>query len=434
MYSQILAACVRLDLFNILASSGPQTTAELSAHLDLSLEATQRLLSTAKALELLETRGGGRFGLGPLGAALIGNPGIVAMIEHHGLLYKDLNDPVALLRGEQQASALGQYWPYAGSDSPATLSEQQVSAYSALMAASQPLVSGEILAAYGFSGRRCLLDVGGGDGAFLAQVAARHPNLQLMLFDLPMVVERAQSRFAASGLSTRTRVVGGDFLRDALPQGADVVSLVRVVHDHDDAKVNSLFAAVRRVLPTDGVLLIAEPMAETPGAEPMGDAYFGFYLLAMGSGRPRSTEKLSEMLRGAGFSQIQSIPTRIVSQPIMPAGRYMPNPHAWDQNCERFRFRTDPGITGKSPCRRETPVAGSAGMACIGERRVACAQDIALLRPPAGVAIGVGQGRWRFPESSAGVGGAAAERGHRRAYCPHGVGLVAGKNHRLHHH
>lgn len=314
VYSQILAACVRLDVFNILASSGPQTAAELSARLNLSLDATQRLLVAAKALDLLEARSVGRFGLGPLGAALVGNPGIVAMIEHHALLYKDLDDPVALLRGEQRDGALGQYWPYAGSGSPATLSEQQVSAYSALMAASQPLVSGEILAAYGFSGRRCLLDVGGGDGAFLTQVAARHANLRLMLFDLPMVVERAKMRFAANGLAERANVVGGDFLRDPLPEGADVVSLVRVVHDHDDASVVTLFAAIRRVLPADGVLLIAEPMAETPGAEPMGDAYFGFYLLAMGSGRPRSAQKLTEMLRGAGFGEIRAIPTRMPLQ------------------------------------------------------------------------------------------------------------------------
>ena len=37
--------------------------------------------------------------LGPLGAAMVGNPGVAAMVEHHALLYADLADPVALLRG-----------------------------------------------------------------------------------------------------------------------------------------------------------------------------------------------------------------------------------------------------------------------------------------------------------------------------------------------
>ena len=42
----------------------------------------------------------------------------------------------------------------------------------------------------------------------------------------------------------------------------------------------------------------------------MGDAYFGFYLLAMGRGRPRTPQDLQEMLRGAGFAQTQLLKTR----------------------------------------------------------------------------------------------------------------------------
>jgi len=40
-------------------------------------------------------------------------PGIAAMIAHHDALYADLADPVALLRGERDTTALGAYWPYA---------------------------------------------------------------------------------------------------------------------------------------------------------------------------------------------------------------------------------------------------------------------------------------------------------------------------------
>jgi demethylspheroidene O-methyltransferase len=50
-------------------------------------------------------------------------------------------------------------------------------------------------------------------------------------------------------------------------------------------------------------------MAGTPGAETVG-AYFHFYLLAMGSGRPRRPEELSEMLQKAGFAWVRLLPTR----------------------------------------------------------------------------------------------------------------------------
>ena len=79
--------------------------------------------------------------------------------------------------------------------------------YSALMAESQPLVAADILSAYRFDRHRCLLDLGGGDGTFLTQVAKVAPSLRLMLMDLPAVADRARARFAAAGLGSRAEGV-----------------------------------------------------------------------------------------------------------------------------------------------------------------------------------------------------------------------------------
>jgi demethylspheroidene O-methyltransferase len=311
-YSQVLVACVRLDLFTTLAD-GPQCLDLLSVRLGLEPQAAERLLVAAVALRLVERRGGGRFGLGVLGAPLVGNTGVAAMVEHHALLYADLADPVALLRGAAPPSRLAGYWPYAGAADPNAATPEQVAGYSALMAASQPLVAGEILDAVDLTRHRCLLDVGGGDGSFLVAAAARAPKLRLMLFDLSAVAERATGRLAAAGLQDRSTAVGGNFVADPLPRGADVATLIRVLHDHDDARVATLLRAVHRALDEGGTLVVAEPMAETPGAESMGDAYFGFYLLAMGRGRPRSSQCLIDMLRDAGFANVRRVAT---TQPL----------------------------------------------------------------------------------------------------------------------
>jgi demethylspheroidene O-methyltransferase len=154
------------------------------------------------------------------------------------------------------------------------------------------------------------VDVGGGEGAFLEAVARAAPRLRLTLFDLPPVAERARLRFEGAGLSDRARVVGGDFHADPLPTGADLMTFVRVLHDHDDGPVLALLSAARRALPDDGTLLIVEPMAGVPGAEAMGDAYFGFYLLAMRRGRPRTPDELAELVRRAGFAEARALATR----------------------------------------------------------------------------------------------------------------------------
>jgi demethylspheroidene O-methyltransferase len=309
VYSQVLAACVRLNLFEVLRD-GPLTVPALANRLMLTEAAVERLLKAAASLDLAERMSDGRYALGHLGAALLGNPAVAAMVEHHAMLYADLADPVALLRGELAESRLAAFWTYARRDDPAAAASESVHAYSVLMAKSQALVASEVLDAYPLAGHRRLLDIGGGEGVFLTEAGARSSRLELMLFDLPAVARRASARFDAAGLANRATVHDGSFLIDPLPEGADVASLIRVLHDHDDPAALTILRRAHAALPRGGVLLVAEPMSGTPGAEPIGDAYFGFYLAAMGSGRPRTPAELSDLLRQAGFGDIRLLPTR----------------------------------------------------------------------------------------------------------------------------
>ncbi|WP_267355327.1 MULTISPECIES: methyltransferase [unclassified Methylobacterium] len=300
VYAQVLTACIRLDLFAILAE-GPASLDALASRLDLPPDNARRLLRAAESLKLVRALKGDRYGLADLGAALNGNPGIAGMVEHHALLYADLADPVRLLRGQGQPTALSGYWPYA---SGKTAEPDAYARYSALMGASQAMIAEDVLDACDLSGARQLMDVGGGEGAFLEAVAARHAHLGLTLFDLPAVAERATARLSRVGLGGRIACRGGDF-HAGLPPGADAISLVRIVHDHDDRPAQALLVAAHAALVPGGRLILAEPMSGTPGAEPVGDAYFGLYLLAMGSGRPRRAEELYAMLHAAGFTSVR---------------------------------------------------------------------------------------------------------------------------------
>ncbi len=321
VYAQILHACIELDLFERLAA-GPLTLDDLARDLDLRHDAVERLVDAAVSLRLLAWRGhdarghdaGGRrrVGLGMRGAALRGNPGVAAMVRHHAVLYADLADPVGLLR--RGRGRLADFWPYAAGERH-DLDRAAVAPYSTLMAASQAFVAEDLLDAYPFTRHRQLLDVGGGDGTFLASVAAGAPALRLALFDLPAVAALAAARLAERGLSARATAHGGDFLADPLPGGADLISLVRIVHDHDDRAVATLLARIHRALTPGGTLLIAEPFAGTSGAEPVGAAYFGFYLLAMGSGRARRPEELRQMLSAAGFAAGRAVR---MPRPLLP--------------------------------------------------------------------------------------------------------------------
>jgi demethylspheroidene O-methyltransferase len=305
VHSQVLLSCVRLGLLEGLRD-GPQTLDALSQSCQMKPAALQRLLHAAVSLRLLELRGPQLYGLGALGAPVAADLGLRLMIEHNAVLYEDMRDTLALLRDEIQPH-MQAYWPYMNGDKPPSWEADKVARYSELMSTSQRFVIEELLASYDFSQHRCVMDVGGGQGGWIIALGQRHTDVALMLFDLPPVAALAKARFEANGLGDRASVHGGSFISDTLPKGADLVTLVRVAHDHPDATVKALLKSIYQVLPAGGMLLLAEPMAEATGAHSVGDAYFHFYLLAMGSGRLRSPQELKNLLSEAGFASVVDV-------------------------------------------------------------------------------------------------------------------------------
>ena len=308
--SQILFATVETGLLGALEAE-PATVAELVRVTGLSEDRLRRLLQAAEAVRLVKLGQDGFVTLADHGAVVQSDPGIRAMIRHHALLYRDLSDPVALFDGSRSDTELRRLWSYAGSGRESTVRPGDAAAYSALMAASQSMLADEILDAYDFGRHSRLLDVGGGEGAFITAVSARHPALALSLFDLPPVAERARQRFAGEPLDQCPHCHGGSFLDDPLPRDNDCVTLVRVLFDHEDAVVLRLLRNVRAAMQPGHTLVIAEPMAgaQTRGQQ-LSTAYFGIYVLAMGSGRCRTPAEIIALATSAGFSGFEIRPCR----------------------------------------------------------------------------------------------------------------------------
>lgn len=297
--SQVLMALVELQVFQRL-TAGPMSADDLGHALDIPADRMQIVLQAGAALGLLKRKRNGCFALARKGAALMGVPGLEAMIRHHRAFYDDLRDPVALLRGPEETE-LSKFWPYVfGGDVPAP----EAAIYSDLMAQSQRLVAEDTLRAVSLKDVSHLLDIGGGTGAFLEAAGTAAPRMRMTLFDLPPVVPDAKARFAAAAMADRVTIVPGSFREDTLPEGADAISLVRVLYDHADDTVRALLAKVYNTLPAGGRLIVSEPMGGGARPERAGDVYFAFYTMAMQTGRTRSAAEISELLAEAGFEKI----------------------------------------------------------------------------------------------------------------------------------
>lgn len=308
VHSQTLLAFVQADLPRVLME-GAADIPSLSEATGIPAKRLMALLRAATAMDLCHELDQQRYTLGDLGAVLIDNPGVVEMILHHAALYQDLAKPMDLLCDENFPGQLRQYWAYADPTKATSIETSDSADYTALMGASQAAVAEQVLAAIDLGDCRHLLDVGGGNASFALAAAQHWPNLRITVADLPSVAESATQRIRQAGFADRIDAVGVDFKSGQLPTGHDALSVVRILHDHDDADVVQLLDSAAASLPVNGQIIVAEPMADSTRAGRLLETYFSLYLLAMGQGRPRRPETLRALLQDAGFISVKRVKT-----------------------------------------------------------------------------------------------------------------------------
>lgn len=318
--TQVLVAALELGVLQSLLVK-PRSIAELSTESGLSAARMLVLCRAAQAIKLIKHDRKDICRLDTLGAACLGVPGLVEMIAHNQLLYRDCQDPVALLKGSSSPE-LARFWPYvlgaaeaskrameAPSCWQALLSDDVAERFSHLMAVTQASVARETLKAVPLGDKKHLLDVGGGYGVFLKHTHDRFPHLKLTLFDLPSVIGAAKDHLARRDEGAAIQLSPGSFLSDPLPSGADVISLIRVLYDHADATVATLLHKVYTALPPGGMLIISEPMSGGNHPVKSADVYFAFYTMAMETGRVRSIDEHFQALKRVGFQRLQILKT-----------------------------------------------------------------------------------------------------------------------------
>tara|TARA_B100002019_G_scaffold54211_1_gene46301 strand:- start:286 stop:1416 length:1131 start_codon:yes stop_codon:yes gene_type:complete len=303
VYSQILHLLINLGVFQFLKKQG-RSLEEVSQFLELANDRSLLLLRGGCALNLVCYKRN-KYWLTRVGAQIVGVPGLMDMIQHNQILYRDLFEPVKLLQGRSETE-LSHFWPYVRKErEKKKISTKVSSEYSKLMQTSQRLVAEQTLQAYSLKGVKRILDIGGGTGAFLLAVKNKYPSIEATVFDLPNVVNVAKSNHQKiDDIVGLLNFCPGDFLKDDIPANHDVISLVRVLYDHEDSTVELLLRRIYEALPNGGSLLITEPMSGGSKAMRSSDCYFSFYTLAMTTGKVRSFEEHKAILLRAGFSNI----------------------------------------------------------------------------------------------------------------------------------
>lgn len=100
-----------------------------------------------------------------------------------------------------------------------------------------------------FRKHKSVMDVGGGYGAVIANIIAKNPNLECILFDLPKVIEKVAN--------LNIRKLSGNFF-EKIPSQSEAIILSRVLHDWNDEKAYIILRNCFEALPNNGTLYIIE--------------------------------------------------------------------------------------------------------------------------------------------------------------------------------
>jgi SAM-dependent methyltransferase len=166
-----------------------------------------------------------------------------------------------------------------------------------------------------------IVDVGGGNGALLVELLQRRADLRGIVFDLPHVTAEAKERVRLAGIGDRCQVLDGDFF-EGVPAGGGAYVLSAILHGWDDDGASRILRNVRRAIPADGRLLIAESLVAGPN-EP-GGKLMDLLMLVVAGGRERTESEWRTLLHESGF-QLASIRARPDASPILEA---WPTSHA----------------------------------------------------------------------------------------------------------
>lgn len=171
-----------------------------------------------------------------------------------------------------------------------------------------------ITLAYKWNDVRSVVDLGGGNGAFLIGLLGHCPTLHGVLFDMPHVVAAAHGLAAHAQVTDRCRVVPGSFLEGPIPSGEDVYMMKRVLWGHPDEEAARLLANVRAAMRPESRLLIIEPLRAHGAINGEEVAKrMDLKLLAMRGSGSRTREQLRIRLEGAGLRMVRIVPAVITS-------------------------------------------------------------------------------------------------------------------------
>ncbi|GAB3441584.1 class I SAM-dependent methyltransferase [Streptomonospora sediminis] len=150
-----------------------------------------------------------------------------------------------------------------------------------------------------------MLDLGGSHGLHTTAFCRRYPELRSTILDLPAALSGTAAAVEENGVADRVRIREGDYLRDDLGEGYDLVLCFEILHVHSASDCARLLDKAAAALRPGGRIVILEEVRETPNTA--HNAAFSLAMFACTGARTYTFTAMRDWLRERGMPDAERI-------------------------------------------------------------------------------------------------------------------------------
>jgi hypothetical protein len=280
-----------------LLKKGPVSVEELAVRTGTHKESLYRVLRMLSAHGIFRELRGMRFISTPLAKPLREDQIKYLILLHltprHFQMFGELLTSVKTgknVSGTLEGSAL---FEHVGKD------EQRNARFNMAMTNASKMQASILLYAYSFKRYSKIIDIGGGQGLFLAAILQHLPQSKGSLFDLPQAVTRAGEVIEEYCLGDRMEAIAGDFFKE-VPRGGDLYIMKSVLHDWDDDAAAKILGNVKKAMQSTSRLLIIDSVINKRNKPSFGKMTDILMMVSAG-GKERTRAEFETLLNRTGF-------------------------------------------------------------------------------------------------------------------------------------
>ncbi len=156
------------------------------------------------------------------------------------------------------------------------------------------------------SGRKRIMDIGGGSGAYCIQAAKQHPGIRGVVLDLPVVCEVTREFLAENGVADRVMAEPCNFTRDPFPLDCDVALMASNLPMYGRDMIAAVIKKAYDALLPGGEMHLMGEMTNEDRTGPWGPAYWGLgQAISHSQGLAHSEGDVTGYFKAAGFRDVQ---------------------------------------------------------------------------------------------------------------------------------